>query len=204
MPTGYTQGIIDGSIKTFKEYATQCIRAFGAAIHMRDDSMSTPYKSRETDTYHQKKLQEEHKNLLKLNRTTDEQLLVDTRKELEESIKYYKNKKQEIEKTRQKLESFLKQAEDYVPPTLDHETYKTFLKQQLEETIKWDGNSEYHDKEIESLEKAIHNLSAEKIRKDRTETILHSIDYHSENWQKELIRVKNANQWIEDALNSLK
>jgi hypothetical protein len=204
MPTGYTQGIIDGSIKTFKEYATQCIRAFGAAIHMRDDSMSSTYKPREVDTYHQKRLQEEHKSLLKLNKTTDEQLLIEARKDLEKSINYHKSKKQKVEETRKKLESFLKQAEEYVPPTEDHEEYKEFLKQQLEETIKWDGDSKYQDEEIANLEKAIQNLSAEEVRKDRTETIQRSLNYHSENWEKELVRVKDANRWVEDALNSLK
>jgi len=204
MPTGYTQGIIDGSIKTFKEYATQCIRAFGAAIHMRDNSMNSSYKPREVDTYHQKRLQEEHKSLLELNKTTDEQLLIETRKDLEKSIDYHKSKKQEVEETRKKLESFLKQAEEYVPPTEDHEEYKAFLKQQLTETIKWDGDSEYHDKEIANLKKAIQKLSAVEVREDRTETIQRSIGYHSENWQKELIRVKDANQWVEDAIKSLK
>lgn len=204
MPTGYTAGIIDGTIKTFKEYATQCIRAFGAAVHMRDDSMSSTYKPREVDTYHQKRLQEEKNSLVKLNETTDEQLLVEARKDIEKSIDYHKNKKQEVEKTRQKLESFLKQAEEYVAPTPEHEEYKKFLKQQLTETIKWDGDSAYHDKEIENLEKAIQDLSAVEVREDRTETIQRSIDYHSENWQKELVRVKDANQWVEDAIKSLK
>jgi vacuolar-type H+-ATPase subunit I/STV1 len=203
MPTGYTAGIIDGTIKTFKEYATQCMRAFGAAIHMRDDSMSSTYKPREVDTYHQKRLQEDHKSLLKLNKTTDEQLLIEARKDLEKYIEYHKNKKQEVEETKQKLESFLQQAEEYVPPTEDHEEYKMFLKQQLTETIKWVGNSEYHDKEIADLEKAIQNLSAVEVRKDRTETIQRSLNYHSENWEKELIRVKDANRWVEDAIKSL-
>lgn len=36
MATAYTQGIINGKINTFKEFALVCARAFGAAAHMRD------------------------------------------------------------------------------------------------------------------------------------------------------------------------
>lgn len=37
MPTGYTAGIIDGKINTFRDFALVCVKAFGAAIHMRDE-----------------------------------------------------------------------------------------------------------------------------------------------------------------------
>ena len=39
MPTGYTAGILEGKIKTFPEFAKICMRAFGAAIHMRDNGL---------------------------------------------------------------------------------------------------------------------------------------------------------------------
>jgi len=46
MPTGYTQGILDGTTKDFKEFAKHCMKAFGACVHMRDDDMKKEYEER--------------------------------------------------------------------------------------------------------------------------------------------------------------
>ena len=46
MPTGYTAEILNGEIKTFPEFAKKCARAFGAMIHMRDDSLDATYKKK--------------------------------------------------------------------------------------------------------------------------------------------------------------
>ena len=48
MPTGYTSGVQDGSIKHFNEFVWDCARAFGSLIHMRDDRRDAEKKS-ETD-----------------------------------------------------------------------------------------------------------------------------------------------------------
>ena len=44
MPTGFTAGILDGKINSFREFALVCVRAFGAAAHMRDDGLNIEYK----------------------------------------------------------------------------------------------------------------------------------------------------------------
>lgn len=36
MATGYTYGVEDGTVTSFREFATQCSRAMGAAMHQRD------------------------------------------------------------------------------------------------------------------------------------------------------------------------
>ena len=42
MPTGYTQQIIDGTVKTPKEFLHLCLRNFGVCISMRDMPLDTP------------------------------------------------------------------------------------------------------------------------------------------------------------------
>ena len=42
MPTGYTANIVDGE-ETFEEYVWRCTRAFGAMMHMRDDSLGAKF-----------------------------------------------------------------------------------------------------------------------------------------------------------------
>ena len=44
MPTGYTAGIADGTITNFEQYALRCIRAFGATMHLRDESLEHEYE----------------------------------------------------------------------------------------------------------------------------------------------------------------
>ena len=41
MPTGYTQQIIDGTVKTPKEFLHLCLRSFGVCISMRDMSLDS-------------------------------------------------------------------------------------------------------------------------------------------------------------------
>lgn len=52
MATGFTSGIIDGSITNFKQFATQCIRAFGATLHMRDESLDVEYTPQKVSDYY--------------------------------------------------------------------------------------------------------------------------------------------------------
>ena len=80
MPTGYTAGIIDGSIKTFEQYAKTCVRAFGAAIHMRDDSLSEEYVPREPGDYHLNALNRAKKQLNQSKKMTDTKIIKDRNK----------------------------------------------------------------------------------------------------------------------------
>ena len=45
MPTGYTQQIIDGTVKTPKEFLHLCLRSFGVCISMRD----MPFDAQQVD-----------------------------------------------------------------------------------------------------------------------------------------------------------
>ncbi len=63
MPTGYTAGILDGKITTFQQFAKQCMRAFGATIHMRDDDMDAEITPRTPSDYYSKEI-EKAKNII--------------------------------------------------------------------------------------------------------------------------------------------
>ncbi len=61
MPTGYTAGIIDGTTTTFQQFAKQCIRNFGATIHMRDEPSDVEYIERIPSDFHTKAIEEANK-----------------------------------------------------------------------------------------------------------------------------------------------
>ena len=89
MPTGYTAGILDGKITTFPQFAKQCMRAFGATIHMRDDDMDAEITPRTPSDYYSKEI-EKAKQLLKDAETFSDEVIVKNRKEeLEKSKEYH-------------------------------------------------------------------------------------------------------------------
>ena len=65
MPTGYTAGVQDGSIKTFKDYASLCARAFTALIELRDEPFTPrlPDEIKSNTTYTEKKIEEDAQRL---------------------------------------------------------------------------------------------------------------------------------------------
>jgi hypothetical protein len=84
MPTGYTSGIIDGKITTFQQFAKLCMRAFGATIHMRDESMDAEYTPDKPSEYYPKEIAKTKKLLAAIESASDKKLIADYKKELAE------------------------------------------------------------------------------------------------------------------------
>lgn len=203
MPTGYTEGILNGKIKTFEEFAILCIRAFGAAIHMRDESLDVQYKPREVEKYYYDSLETAKKNLEEFLKKSDDEILDDEIKSIESSINYYENKISETKNNLKKLKGILKSTKNWNPPTPDHEEFKKFMITQLEETIKWDGDYEYCEENLNTYLDLKSNLDIEKIKKNKLETLEQSIEYSKTRLKEEIERVNDSNQWVESLLQSL-
>lgn len=203
MPTGYTAGIVDGTIKTFPEFAKLCMRAFGATIHMRDDSMEDEYKPRVPSTYHSDKLLELHKQKEELMNKSDEQLISDKKAELLASKENYIKRIEDTQAKAIRLKDMLKDAQSYVPPTGEHQGIKDFMIQQIEETIKWDGSTNYHDQQIDKIDLQLANLKATDVRFDTAAKIAEDIAYHTKNHNEEIKRCEESNKWCNDFINSL-
>lgn len=74
MANGYTYRVEDGEITSLRDFALFCARAFGAAITMRDEPLSTPLpKAFEPDNYYLNVLEAEKKNLDYLYSLTPEE-----------------------------------------------------------------------------------------------------------------------------------
>jgi hypothetical protein len=204
MPTGYTAGILNGTIKDFKAFATQCIRNFGAALHMRDDKFDKKFEPRVPDNYHLERLNEEKAKLEAYKLKSDEEVIANRKKNLEEEIDRCNNAIKEKQKNYNKLSSILADAQLYVPPTEEHKEYKNFMIDQLQNTMKWDCNTEYYKKAIEELEKELQNVDVQKIREEEIASIENDIKYSQERYNEELESCNKSNKWAEDVFNSLK
>ena len=205
MPTGYTAGIIDGEITTFEQFATQCSRAFGATIHMRDNPLDSPYEPRTPSEYYVNSLQSQREKLEETKTMTDEAIVQDFETLLKDSLEYYER---ELEKTKVnlgRLNSIMESAKSWVPPTEDHEGVRDYMIDQLEITIKADGDPSYHVNKIVQAKKELEEGIDPKVyREEKIKEIEDRISYYEGEVQKELERCKQSNDWMDKFLESIK
>lgn len=200
MPTGYTAGILNGKTKTFTEFAKICMRAFGATIHMRDDSLSKEYTPVIPSSYYGDLVKETTKKIENYKTMSDSKLLKLLKKENDNSIKYHEDKIVEINKNLKKLNELKKDAIEWQPPTSEHENFKAFMLEQLETTIKHDGSTAYHERELEKL-KAPCDLG--QYRSELIESAESSLAYYKEEQEKENKRCEASNNWVKILIESL-
>ena len=205
MPTGYTAGILDGKVNTFEEFATVCTRAFGATIHMRDNPMDSPYEPRTPSDYHTNSIQSKRERLEEIESMSDEKIVEDFNTQLEEDLKYHQTKMEEDKRNLEKLNSMLESAKSWVPPTEDHQPFRNFMIEQIESTIKVDGDPSYHTNKMVEIKKQMEEgINPKEYREETIQEIKSQISYHETEYQKELVRCKDSNDWMDKFFESIK
>jgi hypothetical protein len=205
MPTGYTAGIIDGEITTFEQFATQCTRAFGATIHMRDNPMDSPYEPRTPSDYYTNSIQSKRERLEEIESMSDGKIVEDFNSQLEADLKYHQTKMEEDKRNLEKLNSMLESAKSWVPPTEDHQPFRNFMIEQIETTIKVDGDPSYHSNKIFKIKKQMEEgINPKEYREETIQEIKRQISYNETEHQKELVRCKDSNEWMEKFFESIK
>lgn len=200
MPTGYTAGIVDGKITTFPQFAKLCMRAMGATIHMRDEDMNIEYKQRIPSDFYKKEMEKAKDIIRNASILSDEQIMHEKLQELEESRTYHLNS---IEKTKVISDQLLKilyQVRQWTPPTPEHAGLKDFMVNQLVETIKFDGDSTYHE---EALAKSEGPLDVKVLRAAMLAKGQEDLAKYTEEYRKEVERCNNSNKWVEQLIASV-
>lgn len=203
MPTGYTYGIIEGKINTFPEFAKICMKAFGACIHMRDDSNDKSYTSQKVSDHHIKAIEEAKRKLAKARTISDNQLIKkykadgEARKlELMESII-------KVRKTKEKLKLMIAETTAWNPPTWEHNGLKRFMLEQLTGTLDRDGDDSYYLGALDVVEESLKNILPNKLRSEMIKSATTDLDYHIKSLQEEEVRIAEANKWVVDLYKSL-
>jgi hypothetical protein len=205
MPTGYTAGIIDGEITTFEQFATQCTRAFGATIHMRDNPLDSPYEPRTPSEYYVNSLQSQREELEKMKAMTDEDIIRDFETAGNDSLEYHEKGLEKDRENLEKLNSILESAKAWVPPTEEHEGLRSFMIVQIKSTIKVDGDPSYHVDKIAQIKKEMkEGIDPKVYREERIKEIEDRITYYEGEIQKELERCKRSNDWMDKFFESIK
>jgi hypothetical protein len=206
MPSGYTYRIVEGE-QTFQDFVWRAVRAMGVFIHMRDDCLDAPLRMPEPDFIKRGSPSEIGRREAELRRYEtelhDEQ--VKTPEQIAAEFEAYKAKRlAEYEETYarrkpiyERVTRLRSEVSDWKPPTEDHENFKRFMLEQLDETTKWDA---------ELPEKPVFKETAEEWHADEIEWLEGRIARCEELLQEEInspdIR-KGHIQWLEELMASV-
>lgn len=201
MPTGYTACVLEGA--DFTTFAKKCILAFGAAVHQRDDGLDVPYQPRKPSDYHTKALEEAKAKLVELEALTSEQRIAQAllayKKEQASLLDGLKKRQDD----RAKLEAMMEQANTFIPPTPDHENFKKFMVEQLELTMRHEGDTSYYEEKLNGLKEPVSEADGNAWFEAQRKGVQWNIDYHTKEGREEVERCENANAWVQQAVEAI-
>lgn len=204
MPTGYTAGIEDGKITTGKEFLKLCTRAFGIAMDLRDEPLSTPTPTKfEPNTYYKDKFEEAKTELEKCRKMSFEEAKTKMIKSHTDRVRIYKSIAERYTENNNKYAKVRTEVEAWIPPTLEHYNLKKFALEQIDMCIE---KQEYID---ECLQKSNEELdvsdeAVERFISQEFESCYENLKRKKECWEEEQARAASKNAWMENFLNSLK
>ncbi len=196
MPTGYTADIKDGI--SFKTFALNCARAFGACVLLRDEPAGgdqIPDEFTPSD-YHSKAAQKAREELAHLLTLTPAQRNQCANKAWDDAETARMQMLDERRKTREAYEVMLAQVDAWSPPTGDHAGLQDFMRDQIQQSIKFDCGGEYGTKPTPRLTGG-EWAASESARLNR------DIGYHEAAHAEECQRAADRTKWVRDLRGSL-
>lgn len=195
MPSAYTAAIYDGEKPTFRDFALKALRGMGVAMHMRDESISVPFRDREESTFYAETLQKYQNELAAIQSLTDEQAQAQADEEYIDSIIHINESNQKGARRKKDYEDMIAQVQAWTPPTEEHQGYKDFMLEQLHGSLKFD----VHLTDLDSIKAP----TGSEFVKERTEFLLKMIDTYTSEVATEKKRVSESNAWVRVVLESL-
>jgi hypothetical protein len=189
MPTGYTAAIKDGI--TFEQFAMNCARAFGACITLRDESgggEKIPERFEPSD-YHQRKLIEARDQIAEIDALTPDECEQRAAEEHRQNEALRCERLRENKALQQKYDQMLDSVNAWIPPSADHLKLREFMRDQIQQSAKFDCDTEFYSKPTQSLNGT--EWKAQRIAK-----LQHDIDYHAREQAAEVGRTNQRNEWI--------
>lgn len=187
MSTGYTQQIIDGTVKTPKEFLHLCLRNFGVCISMKDEPLNlqgdyTEYIKKyyqDLTGYHAKALENAKKEYARISNLSDDDLYEMYVKIFSDDRDYYQKRTDEAKKQNTKYQSFYNAIKNW-DCSEEFSNIKNFALSQID--ISKEDEDYYADelsKEMLTKEEFISNDKS-KYKEDLLKQTKWNIDYHQE------------------------
>ena len=203
MPTGYTAHIEDGEITTGKEFLRLCTRAFGIAIDVKDEPLSTPTPSSfEPSPFYKESYDRALKKLEEVNKMTFDEAKIQMRADYEKRISDYKAYAERETVMNEKYAKVRKEVEEWIPPTGEHEGLKKFALEQIDMCVtKQEYIDEYLEKSKEEFDDS--DEAVQNYINDIVDYYQRDAERSYKSWQEELERTRSKNEWMTKFLESL-
>lgn len=196
--TGYTHQLIEEK-QTLPEFALSCARAFGALVSMREERMDAAVPQRlEPSPYYAIEIAENQASLYRLGNMSDQE------RRLFALGKIHARRcemREGLEKCRERIDqmlAMLEKVEGWEPPTAEHVKLKSFMIQQLTDSINWEM-PDYYKREIAALEQQ----SSDEWLQSYQEKLKDSLDYSYRAQAEEIERTEKRNEWLAALRRSL-
>jgi len=197
MPTAYTDAITEDM--TLEAFAFRCARAMGALVMMREDPLDAPIVEFKPSDFHAKAMEDAKARLAKLQAMTPADVEAERLALASEAQAMAEKLRADSDANRRKYERMLRLVEGWIPPTAEHEGLRSFMIQQLRESIDFDCWDEDAIQRIipRPKESARDWLEAE-IKKAHEDVGRHAGEY-----AKEVARTEGRNAWVKALRQSL-
>lgn len=200
MPTGYTQQIIDGTVKTPKEFLHLCLRNFGVCVSMRDVPFNesqvdyTEYIKKyyqDTIDYHAKALENAKAEYERVINLSDDDFYEMYVKKFSDNRDYYQERTDKVKKQNAKYQSFYDAIKNW-DCSEEFSNIKKFALNQIE--ISKEAEDYYADelsKEMLTKEEFISGGKNE-YKEELLKQTKWDIDYHQEQLDEITKRMSNV------------
>lgn len=187
MPTGYTDDISKGI--AFDQFVWSCARAFGALVMMRDDPHGAQIPERfEPSDHYRAELAEARAESERVAGMTDAQADDAAAAEYAKSEEHHLTRISEMRALRAKYLAMRAKAEEWTPPSADHEGLKRFMIEQIDSSISADCCERYID--------APKLMTGSAWRAAKLADLDQDIKYHHDENAKEVARAESRNAWL--------
>lgn len=196
MATGYTYKIKDGN-PTFREFALDCARAFGACVELRDEpggGEKIP-DAFHPDLYYKQRGDDARSKLATLEAMTESEADAKAHAQFLDALAYNERADMDRKGLRAKYEAMLAKVRNWEPPTEQHRGLKDFMADQIVKSIEWDcsGGGLGTPMKLSGAQWLAENIA--ECKRD--------IERCDGEYQKELQRTAERNKWIADLRASL-
>ncbi len=198
MPTGYTDGVSDGTITTFEEYALTCARAFGACVTLRDEPLNGDIPEFTVDEYYKRWVDETKTELERFSNLTHDQLVEEYNNDIANRQARAAQAASAIEDRKlqqRRYEMMLARAKLFKPPTGSHIEFGKFIVEQLKQSIAYCGTRSYDNMTIPSFEV----WQVEKL-----DQLKSNAEYAVQSYEDEVKRVASRNEWVRNLRKAIK
>lgn len=188
MPTAYTAGIEDGTIKTAKEFLMLCAREFSACASMFGEPLSKqiPEKFEPDYKWYAEQLEKERKLLERFREMSLDEVRAYREEKMAKEISHAKQAKERAESIISKYKDLLIQVVAWNPPTPEHNRLKEFAIGQITMCLP--------DLSIYTVKP--NSATDEQWLKDNIESCKESIAIYEEKIEAEIERAKSRTAWV--------